>query len=204
MEEAKEQLPNPLEEADLPPAPSETTTTPGSSDSSEGPEFTPLEAEPPTPDPEFEPLPGPETASEVEPFTGEEIASGLAWAVMAGLRLSDEKQIEAFQRAFVAAVPIMPTPAVLDALGVGDALAAYGIHKGMVGGPDTLATLPPWLRLLIGAGYLAFAVYTGVRAAKEVKGEKEAPRVPAAGPGAAGPGLGEEVLRGPFEAASAL
>lgn len=169
MEEAKEQLPNPLEEADLPPAPSETTTTPGSSDSSEGPEFSPLEAEPPTHEPEFEPLPGPEPA-EVEPFTGEEIARGVALAAVVGLRFKTPEEAEAFERSFVAAVPIMPTPAILDALGVGEALASYGIHKGMVAGPDAFTALPPWLRLILGAGYLAFAVYSGVRPAKEVHG----------------------------------
>ncbi len=149
------------------------------------------------------PSPAARIPPKVVPFTGEEIARGVAIAATLGLRFETPEAAEAFEKAFMAAVPIMPTPAVLDALGVGEALAAYGIHKGMAGGPDALAALPPWLRLLVGAGYLAFAVYAGVRAAREVKGAKEA-RVPAAGPGASGAGLGEEVLRGSLQPAGAL
>ena len=154
----------------------------------------------------FEELPGTEDPPEVVPFTGEEIARGVALVVTLGLRFESPEEAKAFEQAFMAAIPIMPTPAVLDYLGVGEALAEYGIHKGMVGGPDALETLPPWLRLLIGAGYLAFAVYTGVRAAKEVKGvkEKEAGQPPAPGPHAAGAGPREEVPRGPFQATGTL
>lgn len=191
------------ESSEPPPSTEARPSSPDSSDSTPAaePEFTPLgEA------PAFDPLPEGESEPEVIPFTGEEIATGVAWAVTAGLRLEDKEQIEAFQRAFIAAVPFMPTPAVLDALQVGEALAAYGIHKGMVGGTDALAALPPWLRLIIGAGYLAFAVYAGVRAAKEVKGAEEAKagQPPAPGPDAPGAGLGEEVLRGPFQTAGTL
>ena len=200
----KEESPKVPPEPAAPPGPTPSAeTTSNSPDASAStsaePEFVPLgEGE----ERKFEPLPEPE----VVPFTGEEIATGVAWAVIAGLRLENNAQIEAFKQAFTAAVPFMPTPAVLDALQVGEALAAYGIHKGTLGGAEAFAALPPWLRLILGAGYLAFAVYAGVRAAKEVKGAEKAKagQPPAPGPDAPGAGLGEEVLRGPFQAAGAL
>jgi len=178
---------------------SSSASAPSDADSS--PEFTPLD-----PEVEFEPLAGDETPPEVIPFTGEEIARGVALAVTLGLHFETAEEAEAFEQAFMAAIPIMPTPAVLDYLGVGEALAEYGIHKGTVGGPEALEALPPWLRLLIGAGYLAFAVYTGVRAAKGVKGAKKANagQPPAPGPHAAGAGPREEVPRGPFQTAGTL
>ena len=191
---------------DPPPESPPEPETPTASTSEPEPDFEPLEpeaeAEAPETEPEFEPLPGPVPIDNPEPFTGEEIATGVMHLVMLGLRreLSDPAQVEAFQKAFMAAVfPIMPTPAVLDALGVGEALAAYGIHKGMVGGPDALASLPPWLRLLLGGGYLAVAVYMAARAAKEVRHGPQADRA-GPGPGAAGPGPGEEANRGPVQA----
>ncbi len=180
----------------------ESLRSPSTSDTAPAePEFTPLGE-----GPEFEELPAGEDQPGVVPFTGEEIARGVATAALFGLKFRTKEEAEAFEKAFLAAVPIMPTPAVLDYLGVGEALAAYGIHKGMIGGPDALEALPPWLRIIIGAGYLAFAVYTGVRAAKEVKGAEEAKagQPPAPGPDVAGAGLGEEVLRGPLQAAGAL
>ncbi len=171
--------PNPNPQDPTPPTPSDSASDPG-------PEFEPL---PPEADgPVFEPLPGSEPgAPEPEPFTGEEIARGVAFAATFGLRFQTAEEAQAFEKAFMAALPIMPTPAVLDALGVGEALAAYGIHKGMAGGPEAVEALPPWLRILLGAGYLGLAVFMGVRAAKEVNRGSEAHRAPGPGPAGAGP-----------------
>jgi hypothetical protein len=174
------------------------------------PPQTPLDStSEPVSEPEFEPLmdaeaesePDPAKPPEPEPFTGEEIANGVAFAVIWGMRLTPE-QVVAFQRAFAAALPIMPTPAVLDMLGVGEALAAYGIHKGMLGGPDALESLPVWLRLLLGVGYLGLAVFMGIRAAKEVSGEAKTDSP--AGSAVAGAGAGKENDdAGPFKATPA-
>ncbi len=192
MEEPEIQAPPPP-----PPGPDPTPPTPSAGEAE--PDFEPLEAEPGEAD--FEELTPP--PPEPEPFTGEEIATGVMHLVVLGLmrEFKDPAQVEAFKQAFMAAFPIMPTPAVLDALQVGEALAAYGIHKGMTGGPETFAALPPWLRIVLGGGYLAVAVYMGVRAAKEVnRGEVANPP----GPVPDGAGLREEVRdAGPFQAAPA-
>jgi len=153
----------------------------------------------------FEPLPEEPESTKVEPFTGEEIARGIAFAVAFGLRFKNEEELKAFEKAFMKALPFMPTPAVLDLLGVGEALAAYGIHKGMVGGPEALESLPPWLRLLLGAGYIAFAVYTDIRAVKEVSGgEKTQGGGLSAGADSPGNSARQEVPGGPFQTAQAL
>ncbi|WP_457638426.1 hypothetical protein [Oceanithermus sp.] len=139
------------------------------------PDFEPLEAEG---EPEAE-APAGAAPQAPEPFTGEEIASGVAMALMMGLKIASDEERAAFERAFTQAVPFMPTPFILDTLKVGEALAAYGIHKGMTG-PADLARLPAWLRLLLGAATLGMAGYSAARAVMEVRRGREAD------PGAAG------------------
>ena len=148
--------------------------------------------------PDFEPLDGAEVEPEgetqtgasppaPEPFTGEEIASGVAMALMMGLKIASDEERAAFERAFTQAVPFMPTPFILDALKVGEALAAYGIHKGMTG-PADLARLPAWLRLLLGAATLGMAGYSAARAVMEVRRGREADPGAAGGPAPGQPG----------------
>ena len=133
--------------------------------------------------PEFEPLEGVEPEGEEdraaaagrpapEPFTGQEIASGVAFAVMWGVKIGTPEEQAAFERAFMGAVPVMPTPLLLDTLKVGEALAAYGIHKGMTGAAD-LSKLPAWLRILIGAAALGWAAVSAARAVMEVRSERK-------------------------------
>ncbi len=132
--------------------------------------------------PEFEPLEGAEPEGDEdqaaagrpapEPFTGQEIASGVAMALMMGLQIANDKERAAFERAFAQALPLMPTPYILDTLKVGEALAAYGIHKGMAG-PADLSKLPAWLRILIGAAALGWAAVSAARAVMEVRSERK-------------------------------
>jgi len=127
--------------------------------------------------PDFEPLEGVEGEPEgdapaPEPFTGQEIATGVAFAVMAGLKISTPEEKAAFELAFTQAVPLMPTPFLLDTLKVGEALAAYGIHKGMAGRAD-LSKLPAWLRIIFGAAALGWAAVSASRAVMEVRSERK-------------------------------
>ncbi len=147
------------------------------------PDFEPLEAEG---EPEGE-TPAGAAPQAPEPFTGEEIASGVAMALMMGLKIASDEERGAFERAFTQAVPFMPTPFILDALKVGEALAAYGIHKGMTG-PADLARLPAWLRLLLGAATLGMAGYSAARAVMEVRRGREVDPGAAGGPAAGQPG----------------
>lgn len=120
----------------------------------------------------FEEIP---TVEPIVPFTGEDIASGVAFALVFGLRLQTPEEVAAFQRAFQAGVGgLLPPAAVLDALKVGDALAAYGIGKNRLpmGGVENL---PPWLRILLGGAALAMAAYGGVRAVQEVRARADTP-----------------------------
>ncbi len=130
------------------------------------PDFEPLEGIEGEPEGEAPPAPAP------EPFTGQEIASGVAFAVMWGVKISTPEEQAAFEKAFMGAVPVMPTPLLLDTLKVGEALAAYGIHKGMTG-PADLSKLPAWLRILIGAAALGWAAVSAARAVMEVRSERK-------------------------------
>jgi len=147
------------------------------------PDFEPLEAEG---EPEGE-VPAGAAPPAAEPFTGQEIASGVAMALMMGLKIASDEERAAFERAFTQAVPFMPTPFILDALKVGEALAAYGIHKGMTG-PADLGRLPAWLRLLLGAATLGMAGYSAARAVMEVRRGSEADSATGGGPVAGQPG----------------
>ena len=190
-----------------PPAPPETDPQP-QPDPAQPPEAgSSSEAEPsvePAPSPEedgypdFEPLEGiegepegqalpPPPAPAPEPFTGQEIASGVAMALMMGLQIANDEERAAFERAFAQALPFMPTPFILDTLKVGEALAAYGIHKGMTG-PADLGRLPAWLRLLLGAATLGMAGYSAARAVMEVRRGSEADPGVAGGPAPGQPG----------------
>jgi hypothetical protein len=93
----------------------------------------------------------------------------VAFALVFGLRLQTPEEVAAFQRAFQAGVGgLLPPAAVLDALKIGEALAAYGIGKNRLpmGGVENL---PPWLRILLGGAALAMAAYGGVRAVQEIR-----------------------------------
>ena len=125
-------------------------------------------------EPEFQDLNG-EPEPEVIPFAGEDIANGVAFALIMGLRLQSPNEMQAFQQAFRAGVAgLLPPASVLDALKVGEALAAYGIGKNRlpVGGVEAL---PPWVRILLGGVALAMAAYGGVRAVQEIRAARGSP-----------------------------
>jgi len=177
-----EQQPQP--EPAPPPEAGSSSAAESSAEESDYPDFEPLEeaeGEPEGESPTGAAPPAP------EPFTGQEIASGVAMALMMGLKIASDEERAAFERAFTQAVPFMPTPFILDALKVGEALAAYGIHKGMTG-PADLARLPAWLRLLLGAATLGMAGYSAARAVMEVRRGREADPGAAGGPAAGQPG----------------
>jgi len=122
--------------------------------------FTPLEGE--STEPPFESLP---SEPPIEPFTGEEIVNGTAMALALGLRFQTPEEAQAFVTAYkVGLVPMLPPAQVLDALKVGEALAAYGIGRNRLPGMGNLAELPEWLRLV-----LAMSAYGGINAAKAAR-----------------------------------
>jgi len=130
--------------------------------------FTPLEEESTEPaEPPFESL---TSEPPIEPFTGEEIVNGTAMALALGLRFQTPEEAQAFVTAYkVGLVPMLPPAQVLDALKVGEALAAYGIGRNRLPGMGNLAELPEWLRLVLGGLVLAMSAYGGINAAKAAR-----------------------------------
>ncbi len=175
--------PQPQPDPAPPPEAGSNSAAESSAEEADYPDFEPLEAEG---EPEGK-VPAGAAPPAPEPFTGQEIASGVAMALMMGLKITSDEERAAFERAFTQAVPFMPTPFILDALKVGEALAAYGIHKGMTG-PADLRRLPAWLRLLLGAATLGMAGYSAARAVMEVRRGREADSGAAGGPAAGQPG----------------
>lgn len=127
----------------------------------------------------------------VTPFSDEEIVNFSAMAtIFAGApitktKLETEHDVTVYQTAFKNVFgPIMPTAAMIAPLKLGDALAAYGVGKGM--GPGfSLEQLPAWVRLTLGAvvlGGSSFMAFTAVR-----NEQKETP-APPVGRSAAGGG----------------
>lgn len=144
--------PNPPEEA-------------GASSGNDQVPFTPLEGEPA--EPAFESLP---SEPVIEPFSGEEIVNGTAMVLALGLRFQTPEEAQAFVTAYkMGLVPMLPPAAVLDALKVGEALAAYGIGRNRLPGIGSLAELPEWLRLVLGGLVLAMSAYGGINAAKAAR-----------------------------------
>ena len=82
---------------------------------------------------------------ELEPYTAEELAQITAGLSALGL---PAENLDAYQRAVLAR-----TRPAFSMLGIGEALAAYGIGKG--GGLDAM---PPWVRLVAGVAVVGFTV----------------------------------------------
>lgn len=141
-----------------------------SSNGSVTPEFEPLPTEETLPGPTFTVL-DPTPKLSVEPFSSTEIVEGTAVALVIGLRLESEAEALAFREAFQWVwKPILPTANLLDQLGVGEALAGYGVGKGMgLGG--TLDQLPPLARVACGALVLGVAGYMAMKAVRPGRGE---------------------------------
>lgn len=109
----------------------------------------------------------------VEPFTDEEILSAVGVGLMLGLRLQDEEEVRIWNEHWNWIVkPMLPTAAVLKPLRLGDALAKYGIGKGMLPGTGALENLPDWVRLLIGGAVLSFSAFGGFRAVQEYRAQR--------------------------------
>lgn len=90
--------------------------------------------------------PAPEPAPpELEPYSAEELAQITAGLSALGL---PAENLDAYQRAVLAR-----TRPAFQMLGIGEALAAYGIGKG--GG---LEAMPPWVRLVAGVAVVGFTV----------------------------------------------
>lgn len=169
--------------------------SPGESSSSNGPAggtmppFEPLSTEG-GPGPAFTVLdPPPARRPSVEPFNAQEIVEGTAIALVVGLRLESEVEAAAFQAAFQWVWrPILPTAKVLDQLGVGEALATYGIGRGMgLGG--RLDQLPPFARVACGALVLGVAGYMAYQATRKGVTHEATPMDTASpGPSRDGPG----------------
>jgi hypothetical protein len=114
----------------------------------------------------------PQSTTKVTPFSDEEIVNFSATASLfvgspiTKTKLETEHEVTVYQTAFKHVFgPIMPTAAMIAPLKLGDALATYGIGKGM--GPGfSLEQLPAWVRLTLGAvvlGGSSFMAFTAVK-----------------------------------------
>lgn len=121
------------------------------------------------------------------PYSGKEIA-GAASVLFAGMlatpltpasiRIKSAGQFFAFLTGFVnppeVAIPgadfqlNMTAPELLDKIGVGEALAAFGFGKreGSVG--NALESAPPIIKILMGVGVLGLGAIAGVMSARQV------------------------------------
>jgi len=87
-----------------------------------------------------------------------------------GISYQTPEEAQAFVTAYkVGVLPMLPPAQVLDALKVGEALAAYGIGRNRLPGMGNLAELPAWLRLVLGGLVLAMSAYGGINAAKAAR-----------------------------------
>jgi hypothetical protein len=103
----------------------------------------------------------------VEPWSDEEIISGVAVSVVLGLaqqgQLRTPDEVEIFNTSFMKVAP-----AAIKTLKIGEALAVYGIGKNTgVGG---LERLPPWVRLALGVVGIGVGVGMGLRAVQAQRG----------------------------------
>jgi hypothetical protein len=103
----------------------------------------------------------------VEPWSDEEIISGVAVSVVLGL--AQQGQIRTPQEADVFNDSFMKVaPAAIKTLKIGEALAVYGIGKNTgVGG---LERLPPWVRLALGVVGIGVGVGMGLRSVQAQRG----------------------------------
>jgi len=153
--------------------------------------------EDPSPAPAEEKVP-PAKATEPKliPYTGKEIA-GAASVLFAGvlatpvtpasIRIKSAGQFFAFLTGFVSppevAIPgaefqlNMGAPELLDKIGVGEALAAFGFGK-REGSEEALESAPPVVKILMGVGVLGLGAIAGVMSARQVA-EVEAESSPA-------------------------
>lgn len=115
-----------------------------------------------------------------EPFTDKEILEGSAFLILMGVRPRDEFEVATFLEGYQWVLrPLLPTAKLLEPLGLGKALARYGLHKG--GSLDSLANWHPLARLGIGALTLAAAAYGGVRAVQKERAQQTGPAPEGAG-----------------------
>jgi hypothetical protein len=118
----------------------------------------------------------------VEPFTDEEIVNGTMFVTLfAGAKLTKTEMtspadVALYQQAYCNVFgSIVPTQAMIAPLKLGEALARYGVGKGMM--PGSLDVLPPYLRLTLGAAVLGMSSYLAFGAVKrEQASHSEPPR----------------------------
>ena len=157
------------------PDPNSSSNGPNGPSGAPMPEFRPID-----PEPTAAPGPGGTTApsgggaaavsgrTPVEPFTPDEIVNGVGMLIVMGAQLRSEDEAAAFREAFTWTIrPIFPTARVVEQLKLGDALAQYGIGRGM--GPGGLDRLPPFTRILIGTLALGAAGFMALRAVQDVR-----------------------------------
>lgn len=118
---------------------------------------------PPTVEPFDDPAPPP--APELVPYTAEEVATIVATVTALGV---PAEAITTYHRTV-----IEQSRPGLELLGVGPALAEYGIGKGGAG----LEAMPAWARLLAGAALAGWVVVSARRASMPTETERE-PGVP--------------------------
>ena len=134
----------------------------------------------------------------VTPFTDEEIFDGTLQSVLYGYDLAgfgwrSEQEINIFAANFTKP-PRSPVsmPFFISKIGIGKALARYGIGHGMAveQALDRADDLPPWVILVIYAGVTFGASYLGMEQVKRVR-QAEAAFMDGGRPsGAAGPDVG--------------
>lgn len=138
----------------------------------------------------------------VTPFSDEEVFDGTLQSVLygyqvAGFRWRSEQEVALFSQTFKQPpMSPVPLPTFISKLGVGEALAAYGIGHGMAVEQvlGRAADLPPWVTILIYGGLTFGASYFGM---EQVKRARQAETFMDGGrpSGAAGPDVGVQEER---------
>ena len=134
----------------------------------------------------------------VAPFTDEEVFDGTLQSVLygyqvAGFRWRSEQEVALFSQTFKQPpMSPVPLPTFISKLGVGEALARYGIGHGMAVEQvlGRAADLPPWVTLVIYGGLTFGASYFGMEQVKRARQAEAAFMDGGQSRGAYGPDVG--------------
>lgn len=134
--------------------------------SSSEPQFQPIEEFGPQPEPsKKKPEVEPEPSRPRTPFSSAEISNFCLRNTVTGLvmrgELKSEDEVSQFSQVWERVVP-----GTFESLGIGSALAEYGIAKR---GGDVGKPLPAWVRLIGGGLGLALGVAMGVKVVKDAR-----------------------------------
>lgn len=171
----------------------EGDTYTGSAPDPSGPDFEPIDGDASGPDVHVTGYPG-----NVTPFSDEEVFNGTLQSVLygyqvAGFQWRSQAEVHLFSQAFTQP-PMFPVglPVFVKHLGVGDALARYGIGHGMAVEKvlGKASELPAWVILTLYTAVSFGASYFGMKVV-QIEREREGTGDVGAGPsGSSGPDMG--------------